>query len=115
VCFTPIAIVDLVILPQRETFDRSFFVKIVLDSLKKKLVEIPDPNPEKGHFVYLDNARPHLAHHEIQGNNVTRPSHPAYSQNLAPADFLRFGHLKVMLEGSSFETAEELQDKMTDM
>jgi hypothetical protein len=36
--------------PPREMFDRSFFVGIVLDSLKKKLAQIPDPNPEKDHF-----------------------------------------------------------------
>jgi hypothetical protein len=42
---------------------RSFFVGIVLDSLKKKLAQIPDP--EKGHVLHLDNARPHLADHEI--------------------------------------------------
>jgi hypothetical protein len=38
---------------------------IVLASLKKKSAQIPDPNPEKGRFLHLDNARPHLASHEI--------------------------------------------------
>jgi hypothetical protein len=37
-------------LPPREAFDRSFFVNIVLDYLKKKLAQIPHPNPEKGYF-----------------------------------------------------------------
>jgi hypothetical protein len=50
VCFTPIGIVDIVMLPPGETFDRSFFVDIVLDSLKKKFAQILDPNPEKGRF-----------------------------------------------------------------
>jgi hypothetical protein len=39
-------------LPPGEIFDRSFFVDIVLESLKKKLAQIPDPNQEKGHFAF---------------------------------------------------------------
>jgi hypothetical protein len=34
--FTPIGIVDIVVLPPGETFDLFFFVDIVLDSLTKK-------------------------------------------------------------------------------
>jgi hypothetical protein len=83
VCFTPIGILDIGMLPAGETFGRSFLVDIVSDSLKKKVASIPDPNPEKGHLLHLDNARPHMADHEIQGNNLTRLSHPAYSPDLA--------------------------------
>jgi hypothetical protein len=54
-----------------------------MDSLKKKLAQIPDPNSEKDYFVPLDNARANLAEHEIQSNNFTRPSHPASSSDLA--------------------------------
>jgi hypothetical protein len=63
----------------------------------------------------LHNARPLFGDYEIQANNLTRLSHPVYSSDLAPADFWLFGHLKVMLEGSSFEAAEELQEKMADI
>jgi hypothetical protein len=65
VCSTPIGIGDIVMLPPGKTFDRSFFVDIVLDSLTKKLAQILNLNPEKGHFLHLDNARPHLADHKI--------------------------------------------------
>jgi hypothetical protein len=65
VYFAPIGIVDIVILPLGETLGRSFFVCIVLDSCDKNFARIPDPNPEQGHFLYLDNDRPHLADHEI--------------------------------------------------
>jgi hypothetical protein len=51
-CFTPIGIIHVVILPPGETFDRSLFMNIVMDGLKKKLVQIPDPNPEKGHVLH---------------------------------------------------------------
>jgi hypothetical protein len=54
-----------------------------------------------------------LTDHEIQLNNLTRLSYPAFSPDLAPADFWLFGYLRVMLEGSSFETAQELQGKAT--
>jgi hypothetical protein len=52
VCFTSIGMVNILMLPPRETFDLFFFVGIVLDSLKKKSAQIPDPNPEKDHFVF---------------------------------------------------------------
>jgi hypothetical protein len=87
VCLTPIGIVDIAMLPPGETFNRSFFVDIVLNSLKKKLAQIPDPNPEKDHFSYLDNARRQLADHDIYANNLIWLSHPAGSPDLAPADF----------------------------
>jgi hypothetical protein len=88
-------------------------VDIVLDSLKKKLVQIPDPNSRKSQVMDLDNARPHLHDREIQANHLNRLSHPAFSLDLTPADFRLFGYLKIMLEGNSFETAEELQEKVT--
>jgi hypothetical protein len=34
---------------------------------------------------------------------------------LAPTDFWLSGYLKIMLEGSSFETTEELQEKVKDI
>jgi hypothetical protein len=70
VCFTPIRIVDIVMLPPGEMFNRSFFVGTVLDGLKKKLAQIPDSNPKRPP-LHFDNARPHLAGHEIQANNIT--------------------------------------------
>jgi hypothetical protein len=63
----------------------------------------------------LDNARPYLSDHEIQANNLFRLFHPAYSPDFAPADFRLFGYLKVMLKGNSFETADEPQQKATDI
>jgi hypothetical protein len=50
VCFTAIGIADIVMLLLGEVLDRSFFMDIVLDSLKKKLAQISNLNPEKGHF-----------------------------------------------------------------
>jgi hypothetical protein len=64
---------------------------IPLDGLKKKLAEIPDPNPEKGHVLHLDNTRPHLAHREIQAKNLSQLSHPAYRPDLVPTNFLLLG------------------------
>jgi hypothetical protein len=51
--------------------------------LKKKRTQIPDPNPEKGQFLDLDNARPHLADLEIQAENLTWLSHPVYNPDSA--------------------------------
>jgi hypothetical protein len=65
--------------------------------------------------LHLDNARSHLSDHEIQANHLTRLSHPPYNPHLAPADFWLFEYLKIMPQGSSFETVEELREKVTDM
>jgi hypothetical protein len=65
--------------------------------------------------LYWDNTGRHLTDHETQANNFTQLSHPAYSPDLAPADFWHFEYLKVMLEVSSMETTEELQEKVTDI
>jgi hypothetical protein len=56
----------------------------------------------------VDHARLHLIDHEIQANNFTWFSHPAYSPELATANFWFCGSLQVMLKRSSFEMAEEL-------
>jgi hypothetical protein len=69
----------------------------------------------KGPLLILDRVRPHLADQEIQASNLTWLSYAAYSPDLAPVDFWLFGHLTVTLEKSSFETAEELQEKVTDI
>jgi hypothetical protein len=63
----------------------------------------------------LDSARLHLTDHEIQANNLTRLSYPAHSPDLAPTDFWIFGYLTVVLEGNSFETSEDLQEKATNI
>jgi predicted alpha/beta-fold hydrolase len=47
VCFSPVAIVDIVMFLPAETFDQSFFVAIVLKSLVKKVAQNSDTYPEK--------------------------------------------------------------------
>jgi hypothetical protein len=47
VLVTPIGIAHILMLEPGETFDRFFFANIILDSFKKKFVQIPDPNPTK--------------------------------------------------------------------
>jgi hypothetical protein len=66
-------------------------------------------------LLYLDNDRVRLDDHEIETNDFSLLSHPVYSPDLAPTDLWLFGDLKGMLEWSSFETAEELQERVTDI
>jgi hypothetical protein len=63
----------------------------------------------------LDNAGPYLTDHEIQANNLSRLSHPAYSPDSTPADFWLFGYVIVMLQGNSFQIAGELHENVTDI
>jgi hypothetical protein len=65
--------------------------------------------------LHFDNARPLWSDHEITANNITRLSHVAYSLDFAPTGIWLCGYLKEMLKGTSIETAEELQGKMTDI
>jgi hypothetical protein len=111
-CFTPIGVVDVVMLPPGETFDRSFFVDNFLEILKKKLAQIPDVNPEKSHFCIWTMPTPIWPITKFK--QITRPGCPIQlTARFCPARFLLFGYLKMMLEVSSFERAEELQEKVT--
>jgi hypothetical protein len=61
-------------LPRGETFDRFFFVDIVLDSLEKKFTQIPDLNPEKGHFCIWTMPNPIWS--IVKFKEITSPGGP---------------------------------------
>jgi hypothetical protein len=71
--------------PSGETFDRSVFMDIVLDSFKKKSPEFPVGIEKRATFCL----------------------------RITAVYFWLFGYLKGMLERSSFETVENLQEKVT--
>jgi transposase len=63
--------------------------------------------------VHAHSARPHVAKRVkqyLEDNNLKSAPYPPYSPDLAPSDFFLFGHMKRLLQGTEFHTAEELLD-----
>jgi hypothetical protein len=94
VSFTAIGIVDIVMLPPGETFDRFFLRGHCSGQFEEETRPNSRSESRKGTLLHLDNARFHLGDHEMQANSLTQLSHPAHSQDLAPANFLLWGYLK---------------------
>ena len=64
-------------------------------------------------WLHMDNAPPHRAKCTqmlLNGMQITTLPHPPYSPDLAPSDFWLFGHLKEILKGTRFTTADELAE-----
>jgi hypothetical protein len=64
-----------------------------------------------GHPVDADNAKPHVAKRvkqDLDENGLRSVPHPPDSPERAPSNFLLFNHVKRMLQGTKFPTAEEL-------
>jgi hypothetical protein len=80
VCFIPLGSVDIVMFPPGETSDRAVFLYVILDRFKTKSPKFPVPIQKRAIFLPLDNR----------------------------GLLLTFWDLKGMLEGSSFETVENL-------
>ena len=79
---------SITLLPQSERFTKQFFVDI---EYLATLVFFWKHMPQRlgtGVILHLDNARPHLADEQMLELGVTRMSHPPYSPDLAPSDFL---------------------------
>jgi hypothetical protein len=63
--------------------------------------------------VHAYNARPQLAKRlkqYLEDNNLKSAPHPLYYPDLALNDFFLFGHVKRLLQGTEFQTAEEFLD-----
>jgi transposase len=64
--------------------------------------------------VHANNARPQVAKRikqYLEDNNLKSAPHPPYSSDLALSDFFLFDHVKRLLQGTEFQTAEKLLDE----
>ena len=95
-------------LPRGESFNRAFFVNVVLADLFKAIESARPVKRASELRLHIDNARPHLVDDVLEGNGLARLPHPPYSPDLAPSDFFLFGYLKMRLEGRDFNSDEEL-------
>ena len=95
-------------LPRGESFNRAFFVNVVLADLFKAIESARPVKRASELRLHIDNARPHLVDDVVEGNGFARLPHPPYSPDLAPSHFFLFGYLKMRLEGRDFNSDEEL-------
>jgi histone-lysine N-methyltransferase SETMAR len=62
--------------------------------------------------IHADNASPHVStrvKQYMEERGLRTAPYPPYSPDLASSDFFLFGYVKRALQGSEFQTVEELQ------
>jgi len=101
-------------LPVGARFNKAYF-HTVLDELAAKIHARRPARGTSGIRIHVDNARPHLVGEKIEQLGMIRLEHPPYSPDLAPSDFFLFGFLKTSLQGSTFETPEELLARVSEI
>jgi hypothetical protein len=61
--------------------------------------------------VHAVNAKPHVStrvKQYMEDHSLRMAPHPPYSADRVPSDFFLFGYVKKMLQGSEFQSVEEL-------
>jgi hypothetical protein len=81
VCFTPIGMVDMTMCRQ-EKRSIGLFSWTLFRQFEKETGSKYRSESRKGPLLHLNNAKLHLANHEIQANDLIRLSYPAYSSDL---------------------------------
>jgi alpha-L-fucosidase len=82
----------------------------LMDAVRKKK---PELWVNQIWVLHHDNAPAHaslLIRSYLAKHQTSVVSHPAYSPDLAPADFFLFPKLKATLKGSRFQTVEEIKE-----
>jgi hypothetical protein len=82
-----------------------------IDSILPEICALHIAGDRNKLVIHADNARPHgstrVKRYQEEHGLRTAP-HPRYSPDLAPSDFFLFGYVKRALQGSEFQTMEEL-------
>jgi hypothetical protein len=95
------------ILPKGQKWTSQYYI----DHILPEIGNLRDARDRRKLVVHADNVKPHVAKRVKQyldENGLRRASHPRYCPDLAPGDCFLFGHVKRMLQGTEFQTAEEL-------
>jgi histone-lysine N-methyltransferase SETMAR len=98
------------VLPNGCKFNASHFVTNIRGPVVDwRIVQVRGSNRKL--IIHAHNSRPHLAtmtQRFLEQNAMKRASHPAYSPDLTPSDFHRFGYVKQLLAGQEFSDGEVL-------
>jgi hypothetical protein len=95
-------------LPPKVAFTSKFFIDGILPHI---VAAKPAGDPDGRLVLYRDNASPHrgrLTARNLEENRITASPRPAFSPDLVPSDFFRFGALKGQLSGRIFKSLDEL-------
>jgi transposase len=94
-------------LPKGQKFNTNYYIDRILQSLLESRSTGRGPDL----IIHADNARSHTAQKIFifcRENRLEMTPNLPYSSNLAPSDFLLFGHVKHVLEGVEFPSEETL-------
>jgi len=100
----------VVMLPPGQSFNSDFFKHEVIEQFVADQREKRPRMGARGLFLHMDNAPAHRVDECFMEHGITRLPHPPYSPDIAPCDFWLFGFLKNYLEGSSYDTPEQLYE-----
>jgi hypothetical protein len=99
------------LMTSQRSFNSEYFINEIMQPLIAKLFPMGRIPHTHRLIVHLDNCRVHFSKHSqkfFDDNSLLRLPQQPYSQDLAPSDFLLFGHVKNALNGSKFEGPDEL-------
>jgi histone-lysine N-methyltransferase SETMAR len=94
-------------LPKGQKFNTHYYI----DRILQPLLESRSTGRGPGLIIHADNVRPHTAQKTLKfcrENRLEMAPHPPYSPDLAPSDFILFGHVKHVFEGAEFPSEETL-------
>jgi hypothetical protein len=103
------------ILPKWIHFDFQYFCSNILSAIMQNRPSETPEHRRRRMVLHFDSASPHTAKCTIdylRVNRLTREPHPAFSPDLWPSDFSRFGKLKMAPMGAAFPNDELLQGVM---
>ena len=111
VFFRRCGILPPVLLEYGATVTADWYCAVCLPQVLQSLAQERPKMREKGIFLHQDNAPAHRARTTqdfLQSTQLVQLPHPAYSPDLAPADFFLFPRMKKNLKGRHFNSREEL-------
>ena len=98
-------------LPEKASFNSSYFISNIITPLKLKKKSIWSESDKRKIWLHLDNCRVHNSVEslkETEAAGFKRTPHPPYSPDIAPSDFFLFGYTKQELKGHCFTDRHEL-------
>ena len=114
VVWNPHGFVVIDSLPKGEKFTSRYYISNILS----QLIPIANESRKRKIVIHADNARPHSAKtvkYFVDLNNMKVAPHPPYSPDIAPSDFYLFGYMKDQMKGESYESADELIHRVTEI
>lgn len=111
VFFRRCGILPPVLLEEGATVTGNWYSTICLPQVLESLAQQRPKSRDRGAFLHHDNAPAHSARvtqEFLASTRLTLLPHPAYSPDLAPADFFLFPRIKKNLKGRHFDSREEL-------